>query len=159
MDTRTIPLIIVRIVYYFNISDTSDYTWNSFNLALVTNLHASLSVIVASISFSKPIIDSLVIAPHIITDDTRGHVITLKRPDFSGSNSSSFKPRGRRHFHRASSIEWPQRSNMGNCAAATSTMHAGDELQELEINDGSQENGIISQTRETIVTSSLRDDE
>lgn len=57
---RTLPLIILRLIYLYNLShSTADITWRSFNLALVTVLHADISIIAACIPFFKPIVDSL----------------------------------------------------------------------------------------------------
>ena len=66
-SSRTIPLIILRLIYLLKVFSSLDSTWDSFNLALVTSLHTNVSVIAACISFFKPIIDSL--APGLIAND------------------------------------------------------------------------------------------
>ncbi|MCJ1474039.1 hypothetical protein MMC13_002697 [Lambiella insularis] len=98
----TIILAILRLVYLFASPPFSpNYTWTSFNLALATSLHALLSVTIAGIPFSKAIFDSLILAPHIITDETRGAVVTAQDrstfPTFTKSSllSASTAPRGR----------------------------------------------------------------
>ena len=64
---RTIPLVILRLIYLFQAHGSVDSTWVSFNLSLLTILHTNISVIAACISFFKPIIDSL--APGFIGND------------------------------------------------------------------------------------------
>lgn len=57
---RTLPLVILRLIYLYNLSHTAtDTTWRSFSLALVTVLHADISIVAACIPFFKPIVDSL----------------------------------------------------------------------------------------------------
>ncbi|KAF7861675.1 uncharacterized protein EAF02_010629 [Botrytis sinoallii] len=58
----TLPLVILRIIYLYNTIDSRNYTWDSFNLALITNLHSSFTIILSCVPFSKSIIDSLVVA-------------------------------------------------------------------------------------------------
>ncbi|KAI9649902.1 hypothetical protein NHQ30_002486 [Ciborinia camelliae] len=84
----TLPLLILRMVYLYQAIYSSNYTWNSFNLALVTNLHTSFAIMLSCIPFSKSIIDSLVLAPHVITDTARGTVLRY-RPNHSGRENRS----------------------------------------------------------------------
>jgi hypothetical protein len=55
-------------------------------LALITNLHASFAIICSGIPFSKSIIDSLVLAPHIISDSSRG---AIRSYNYTTGNTSS----------------------------------------------------------------------
>ncbi|ESZ95228.1 hypothetical protein SBOR_4388 [Sclerotinia borealis F-4128] len=71
----TLPLVILRMIYFYRAIYSTNYTWDSFSLALTTNLHSSFAIILSCIPFSKSIIDSLVLTPpHIVTDTTRGTV-------------------------------------------------------------------------------------
>ncbi|KAA8570775.1 hypothetical protein MFRU_011g01700 [Monilinia fructicola] len=92
----TLPLLVLRLIYLYGTINSTNYTWDSFNLALVTNLHASFAVILSCIPFSKSIIDSLVPAPHVITDTSRG-TISSYRLNTSGRR---YKPNtgGSSHF-------------------------------------------------------------
>ncbi|KAB8297773.1 hypothetical protein EYC80_001574 [Monilinia laxa] len=67
----TLPLLVLRIVYLYDTINSTNYTRDSFNLALVTNLHTSFAVVLSCIPFSKSIVDSLVLEPHAITDTSR----------------------------------------------------------------------------------------
>ncbi|ATZ55492.1 hypothetical protein BCIN_12g00850 [Botrytis cinerea B05.10] len=114
----TLPLLILRIVYLYNTIDSTNYTWDSFNLALITNLQSSFTVILSCIPFTKSIIDSLVVAPHIITDTTSG-VLSSNRPKSAGRKNKSYT-RGSSHF-------------LSGVAARTTTLvtATGGEAQEL----------------------------
>lgn len=67
-QTRTVPLVILRLVY---IRTTylfdPNFTWWSYPLFLVSALHANCAIILATIPFAKPIIDSLAIG--VISND------------------------------------------------------------------------------------------
>ncbi|KAF5872238.1 uncharacterized protein Bfra_005592 [Botrytis fragariae] len=92
----TLPLLILRIIYLYNTIDSTNYTWDSFNLALMTNLHSSFTIILSCIPFSKSIVDSLVVAPHIITD-TRSGVLSSDRLKGAERRNKSYT-RGSSHF-------------------------------------------------------------
>ncbi|KAF7903735.1 uncharacterized protein EAF01_006784 [Botrytis porri] len=93
----TLSLVILRIVYLYNTIDSTNYTWDSFNLALTTNLHSSFAIILSCIPFSKSIIDSLVVAPHIITDTTSG-VLPSNRLKGAGRGKNNSYTKGSSHF-------------------------------------------------------------
>ncbi|KAF7908809.1 hypothetical protein EAE99_011679 [Botrytis elliptica] len=85
----TLPLLTLRIIYLYNTIDSTNYTWDSFNLALITNLHSSFTIILSCVPFSKSIIDSLVVAPHIITDTTSG-ALSSDRLKAAGRGNRSY---------------------------------------------------------------------
>ncbi|TGO08760.1 hypothetical protein BTUL_0193g00120 [Botrytis tulipae] len=92
----TLPILILRIIYLYNTIDSTNYTWDSLNLALMTNLHPSFTIILSCVPFSKSIIDSLIVAPHIITDTTTG-VLSTDRLKGAGRRNKSYI-RGTSHF-------------------------------------------------------------
>ncbi|KAF2648992.1 hypothetical protein K491DRAFT_557092, partial [Lophiostoma macrostomum CBS 122681] len=63
-----IPLTVLRLVCIHSSLNSINVTRDSLNLALVTSFHTSISIVVASLPFSKVFIDSLVLEPHIIHD-------------------------------------------------------------------------------------------
>lgn len=67
----TIPLVIVRLVFLFADldGDPLDFTYDSFNTALIMEIHAMFSVIAACFPFTKPLIDSL--STGLLTSDLR----------------------------------------------------------------------------------------
>ncbi|KAJ8067688.1 hypothetical protein OCU04_003294 [Sclerotinia nivalis] len=70
----TLPLLALRLVYLYDAIHSTNYTWDAFNLALVTNLYTSFAIILSCIPFSKSIVDSLIVSPLIITENTRGTI-------------------------------------------------------------------------------------
>ncbi|TGO24623.1 hypothetical protein BPAE_0098g00120 [Botrytis paeoniae] len=118
-NIMTLPLLILSIVYLYNTIDSTNYTWDSFNLALMTNLHSSFTIILSCIPFSKSIVDSLVVAPHIITDTTSG-VLPSGQLKYAERGNKSYT-RGSSHF-------------LSGVAARTTTIVTvtGDEAQELD---------------------------
>ncbi|KAF7945628.1 uncharacterized protein EAE97_004666 [Botrytis byssoidea] len=96
INNRTLPILILRIIYLYNTIDSTNYTWDSFNLALMTNLHSSFTIILSCVPFSKSIIDSLIVAPHIITDTT-SEVLSTDRLKGAGRGNKSYI-RGTSHF-------------------------------------------------------------
>ncbi|EDN92340.1 predicted protein [Sclerotinia sclerotiorum 1980 UF-70] len=115
-----LPLLALRLVYLYETIHSTNYTWDTFNLALVTNLHTSLAIILSCIPFSKSIVDSLTFSPLIITDSTRDTISNRLNNSERGNNSNTGG--GSSHFL--------------SCAAArTSTIAnvAGGEARELNM--------------------------
>ena len=54
-----IPLLILRLLYLREISHSSDRTYDSLNLWVITEIAVNLSVVIACVPFSKPSTDSL----------------------------------------------------------------------------------------------------
>ena len=69
--TRTIPLIVARMVLLFgNLQNPdSDLTYNTFNTAIIMEIHTMLSIVVACFPFTKPLMDSL--STGLLTSDLR----------------------------------------------------------------------------------------
>ncbi|KAF7860342.1 hypothetical protein EAF04_008469 [Stromatinia cepivora] len=84
-----LPLLDLRLVYFYDAIDSTNCTWDAFNLALVTNLHTSFAIILSCIPFSKSIIDSLIASPHIITDNTRGTISNRLNNSERGNKSNT----------------------------------------------------------------------
>ncbi|CAG8960459.1 hypothetical protein HYFRA_00008178 [Hymenoscyphus fraxineus] len=148
----TLSLIVLRLKYLYTSFHSQNYTWDSFNLALVTNIHASTSIIAASIPFTKLFIDSLVLSPHIVTDGTRG-VVSSARPTQRGSVVSTPKPRR----SPEDQVKWPGSNLIEHVTAVTSIKadSGWEELQEYNGSNrdkGSEERIVIRQTTSTTVT-------
>ncbi|MCJ1325811.1 hypothetical protein MMC10_002474 [Thelotrema lepadinum] len=67
----TIPLIVARMVLLFgNLQNPdSDLTYNTFNTAIIMEIHTMLSIVVACFPFTKPLMDSL--STGLLTSDLR----------------------------------------------------------------------------------------
>ncbi|CAG8981813.1 hypothetical protein HYALB_00004756 [Hymenoscyphus albidus] len=148
----TLSLIVLRLKYLCTSFHSQNYTWDSFNLALVTNIHASTSIIAASIPFTKLFIDSLVLSPHIVTDGTRG-VVSSARPTLRGSVVSTSKPRR----SPEDQVKWPGSNLIEHVTAVTSIKSDSgwEELQDYNGSNrdkGSEERIVIRQTTSTTVT-------
>ena len=57
----TLLLVVLRIIYYADSFGAVNYTWASLNTALVTGLYTSISIVAATLPFSKIFINSLVL--------------------------------------------------------------------------------------------------
>ena len=54
-----IPLIILRLLYLMKVSHSSDRTYDSLNLWIITEIAVNLSVVTACVPFSKPFADGV----------------------------------------------------------------------------------------------------
>ena len=61
-----VPLAVLRLVYYFRATDSSDYAWELFNFGTFSGLQPFVSIMLASMPFAKPILDSLILQPYLI---------------------------------------------------------------------------------------------
>jgi hypothetical protein len=46
--------------------DSTDYTWNSITFGFFTSFHPFVSIMISSLPFIKPVLDSLVLQPYLI---------------------------------------------------------------------------------------------
>ena len=94
---RTIPVAIIRYVYFVQLRDTSDYQFDAFGYALVTGIHPHLALIFTAISFIKPFVDSLIAIPQVIGDGGRNsyiHPHVYPATSFSSSVMTGTRPSG-----------------------------------------------------------------
>jgi len=59
MKQSTIPLTILRLIYIYRSDHSPDLTWDTFNLALVSEIQINYNVIASCIPFMRPLFDSL----------------------------------------------------------------------------------------------------
>lgn len=123
-----------------------------------------LSVFISGIPFSKPIVDSMVLAPISITDTSRGYVVSNKQPT-NGKHRSQGASRLRDQSHSVLDSLAPRfTKKQGDMGRFAGTSHAEQELGDYPGGDGSRErifreNGrlVIHQTRSTTVISTPHD--
>ena len=146
---RTIPLSILRLVYLSQASDSSDVTLDSFDAALVTEIHTNYSIIASCLPFLKPLVDALAIG--LISNDIR-----LREDSGNVKDKiNSFGVLGDRGFEKRNLYGWGRSQNSGNTeyiSKITAGKHNDVELRGLE-RYGSQERMVINQTTTTVVTS------
>ena len=157
---RTIPLAILRLVYLFG-TPVTNYTYHSVALTLTTALHASMGVIVSTIPFAKPIIDSMVLAPIIIPNEaqaygsSRGYRRTLGGPENDGehdaSESAGSKLSKKAKAGLAYASNWPRRNDVGNFVEVSTSP---ERIELGEAGFGSRERMAIGQTRTLAVSGS-----
>lgn len=142
---------ILRLVYILN-AGTTNYTWDSFALAIITALHGILSVLVAGLPFTKALIDSIVLLPVVIKGDAIEYSI--------GSSGRKESAGSQRKFMNSMTL-WPGSRNGGT--GNTSEVTRGDEVEmtDYERRDGSRDRMVplsgIRQIKTLTVSSTTLD--
>ena len=119
-----IPLAILRLIYLDRALASNDTTWGSFDFALITSFQAFVGVIVASIPFAKPVLDSLILQPYLIGDEelksiTPGYLKgSLWARTIRDSRTSPFhrNPHGFKSLHNRKEglHQWPSSNYRGD---------------------------------------------
>ena len=146
---RTIPLTVLRLVYLFKASYSSDLTLSSFDAALIMEIHTNFSVIAACLPFLKPMVDSLAIG--LMTNDIR---IPVESEEVSRSKDkvNPFALLGGKGFNTRNFYGWTRSQSSGYTSTVTAGKGHDIELNSLE-RYGSQERMVINQTKTTVVSS------
>ena len=151
-QTRTIPLIILRLVYFHKAQRSSDTAATSFNFVLVTVIHTNVSVIASCLTFLKPMADSLDVGfmkndirVPLGSDDT--NVGANRINPFSVSNGRVVNLTS-----NANRYNWDRNPADNFTATATAARDQEYQLQGLK-QHGSQDRMVITQTKTTDVSS------
>ena len=153
MWPRTIPLIILRLLYLYRVYHSPDITSSSFNSALVTVIHTNYCIIASCLPFLKPLIDSLSIG--LITNEIRVPVTSddstnskdLTSPFAILSGRTVFKTRNVHGWTRFPASDY----------SATATVGKNDEMEFRDLEQyGSRDRMVINQTKTIAVSSDLR---
>ncbi|MCJ1248559.1 hypothetical protein MMC30_005777 [Trapelia coarctata] len=163
----TIPLIILRLVYiHTTYLFDPNFTWWSYPLFLVSALHANFAIILATIPFAKPIIDSLAIG--VISNDIGFDLRGNRNTAGALGKTSSYRLWGGRSSASRVMYGWRKSSVVGNFSSMGGESVFTDERQPgLELKDGTgrgevEEEGeagsrmFIRKTMTTIVPSEER---
>lgn len=120
---RVIPLAILRLVFLFHSLNSNDFAWESFNFGILTSFQPFVSVMVTSLPFIKPVLDSLILQPYLIAVEEPQSVIPgyskgtswAQRILNSGSSRSQKPHKGFKYFgsQNESSSRWPYTQRQG----------------------------------------------
>lgn len=145
LTSRTIPLSILRLIYLWDSSKSSNITMNSFNFSIVTVIHTNYSIITSCLPFLKPILD--VLAVGVITNDVR---IPLDNQTLTSNKAVNafalLSGKGRQNLSG-----WTKASHS---AAISGGQQKSAELGQFREGFGSQDRMVINETRTTEVVSS-----
>lgn len=151
----TIPLAILRLTYLANTHHSSTTAGNSVKVALVTVIHTNYSVIAGSLTFLKPVVDSLDIG--LMKNDIR---IPLDSEDTNvgATRINPFSILSGRTINNPPKIQrctWNPTSGGISSSSATATAAKDPEfqLQDLKKQHSSQDRMVIKQTKTTVVSS------
>jgi len=171
-NITTIPLIILRLSYIFRSAHSSDLPFDTFTLALVSEIHINYSIIASSMPFMRPIVESLAIG--LMTNEIR-----IPAEDATGtgsnpkeeSNNNRINPfallsgRGRKTNNVYVRSRTKTDAVVGTKGNFISSITAGqkDDAVELSLREnteryGSQERMVINQMRVTVVSSEVGTD-
>ncbi|CAG8981070.1 hypothetical protein HYALB_00013254 [Hymenoscyphus albidus] len=60
------PLAVFRLLFLFHAMNSEDFTWESFHFGIFTSFHPFVAIMVTSLPFIKPVLDSLILQPYLI---------------------------------------------------------------------------------------------
>ena len=150
---RTIPLIVLRLVYLHKALRASDKTAAYFEVELITAIHTNYSIIAACMPFLKPVVDSLSVG--LMTNDIPMNTAS----DGSQPTSSSrdrFNPfailagRNQEYVPKRNS-GWTKFPNSDYTSSVTAGAADGIEFRDLQPPE-LQHRMVIAQTKTTEVT-------
>ena len=149
---RTLPLIVLRLVYLFKASHSSDRTMGSFDTALITVIHANYSIIASCLPFLKPLADSFAVG---LTTNNIGVPIRLEDSTKKKDKINPFAILGRKGFSTRNFYGWTRSQSSAYTATVTAGTANNMELQDLE-RYGPRDRMVINQTKTTVVASDSR---
>ena len=150
---RTLPLVILRLVYLFKADHSSDRTMSSFDTALITVIHANYSIIASCLPFFMPLVDSIAVG--LMANNIR---VPIRFEDSTKKKDkvNPFAILGGEGFSTRNFYGWTRSQNSGYNATVTAGTENILELQGLE-RYGSRDRMVINQTKTTVVASDSRD--
>lgn len=153
MIDRTIPLVVLRLIYLHKLYQSADRTIASFHVEVVTAVHTNFSIMAACLPFLKPVMDSLSVG--LMRND-------IALPGRSGDESQQSSSRdkfnpfailsGRQEFVPKRSSGWTKFPTSDYTSAVTAARDDGIEFRDLKPS-ASKDRMVIKQTK-TIVQSS-----
>ena len=152
IPTRTIPLSIIRLIYFQKARHSSSTTASSFNLVLVTTVQTNTCVIASCLTFLKPLVDSLAIG--LVKNDIRVP-LGPGETNVGGGRINPFSILSGRKTSKAQRLHhgtWYPTSGGKTTSDATAAKSGEFELEDLE-QHGSQDRMVIKQTKTTEVSS------